>query len=811
MMNLERLTKHFHQGMLNVLRIAIIGVSMLICFGIGFAGGIVLASWKSVKAINLGQLEYTKVDTWKQHLEIYSSVCTVQRGDAINFLLDKLKRLEYEETQQKSIDLSKAGQYSTELDASGKSGKVWIYLQGFHYPRADRAAYRVEISVRYGKIDSIRKEGSESIASFDLRPELISEIYDASQSAREIVPLTKMPDNLLRAFLAVEDKRFYEHWGVDIWGLLRAALRNLMRTHSTPHGASTITQQLTRNIYLTQERQLVRKVKEALLAFRIEKHYSKDEILERYLNFINFGRYGAREVLGVQEAAKSYFGKPVWGLAIHEFATLAAIPKSPPLYSPIRNPERCKTRRNLVLEQMRRAGYITQAEYDVSINQPLGVEMPVTAGSKDTSHFLEYVHGQLTEIPELEEHLYSQGLRVYTTIDTSMQRVAERAVAEHLRELDRDFPNLPDYDRNKENPNGLDPITNYLQAGLIAIEPQTGYIKAMVGGRDFYITPQKINFYNRAIQAQRQPGSSFKPFVFAAMFNPPPLATPATVVRDEAWFTADEYGKRWSPSNYEEANHYGDVTLRTALEKSINIAAARLMNETPIGSNGKPEGINRTIALAKRLGIQSPLRPYPALSLGASDVTLAEMTAAYAVFANEGVRAEPVSIQYVEDRGGDILVEHPVKRTRGLDENVAYLITSLMEGVIQHGTGRGAIQMGLRRPAAGKTGTTNDYTDAWFVGYIPRLAAGVWVGFDDPKKSVRKTGSKAALPIWAQFMIDGARGPVDDFRVPSGIVFREIDKETGLLKYEGKCPPENIIREAFLVGYEPKMLCNAHE
>ncbi|MCZ6678700.1 MAG: PBP1A family penicillin-binding protein [Candidatus Poribacteria bacterium] len=814
------------QSILAFFLLVLLGMLMLTFIGVGFVGGVVLASWQSIRDVRLEQLEYRQADTWKQHLEVYSSVCTVQRHDSIDFLLDKLKRLAYEENEQKFIKPSAVGQYSVAFDASGKNGRIGIYLRDFHFPRGDRLAYRVELTVRDGKIESIRNDDGDEILNFDLQPELINEIYNEGGEAREIIQLVKIPNNLLGAFLAVEDKRFYAHWGVDLQGILRASIHNvrlyLGQVKGTAQGASTITQQLTRNIYLSPERRILRKIKEALLATRIESGFSKDEILERYLNLINLGRYGSRDVLGVQEAAKSYFGKPVWELEIHECATLAGIPKSPTRYSPVRYPERSKERRDLVLGLMRRAGYITQAEYETSVKQPLVVEVPESTQSKEAPNFLDYIHNQLTRIPDLEGRLYNHGLKVYTTIDMSMQKVAESVVADHLRTLDKDlsgspdYRGLPDYDENRNNPGGIDPIANYLQAGLVAVEPQTGHVKAMVGGRDYFM-PRWFrdrgipgNFFNRAVQAQRQPGSAFKPIVFAAMLNYPPLATPATVIRDEPWFTEGEPGKRWAPRNY-GGGYEGEVTLRRALEKSINIASARLMWETPKGKGNRPEGLNRTLALAKRMGIQSPLPPYPSLALGSADLTLIELTAAYATFANKGVRTTPISIQYVEDRNEEILVENQVEREQVLDENIAYLMTHLMAGVIQNGTGRRARLMGLKRPAAGKTGTTNDYTDAWFVGYIQNLAVGVWVGFDDPQKSTKREGARAALPIWARFMLDGARGPVTDFHVPSGIVFREIDKTTGLLKYEGKCPDEDIIREAFLVGYEPKMLCDAHE
>lgn len=781
--------------------------------GFGFVGGVVLASWEAVKEVDLQQLEYRKdVNTWQQHLEIYSSICTVQREDSIDFLLRKLERLGYEEMQQGYIKPSLAGQYTKTFGSSQDAGVMWIYLHGFHYPYADRKPYRVEIAVRDRKIESIRNDVGEYLTSFDLQPELISELYGEDDEARELISLSEMPDTLLKAFLAVEDKRYYRHWGVDMIAIGRALLRNIQ--DGTLQGASTITQQLTRNIYLTPEKRILRKIKEALLAVRIEKVLSKDEIFERYLNKINLGRYGSREVFGVQEAANSYFGKPVWELEVQECATLAGIPKSPTLYSPIRNPEESRNRRNLVLGLMRNANYITQDTYEVGLATSLAIDAPEDKQGREALHFIEYVHQQLEGIEHLKDQLYNQGLKVYATLDMSMQEVAEKAVADHLRQLDKGFSSLPEYDANKNNPNGIDPKTSYLQAALVAIEPQTGYIRSMVGGRDYYITRRRINFYNRAANALRQPGSAFKPIVLASFFNlPVPLAHPATVVRDEAWSSVSESWRKWTPRNYKNT-FYGDVTLRTVLEQSINVATAKLMNDPEtVRLRDEKDGIRRTIAFAKRLGIESKLPEYPSLSLGAGDVTLMEITSAYSVFANGGIRAQPCSIQYIENRNGELLYENEIKPKRVVAESVSFLITNVMKGVIENGTGRRAIRSGLKRPAAGKTGTTDDYKDAWFVGYTPRLAAGVWVGFDDSRKKNKRSqgeGARAALPIWARFMIEGARGPVEDFREPAGVVFHEIDKETGLLKYPGKCDPENIIREAFLEGYAPAMLCTAH-
>ena len=802
------LLKNFFRILLSILFSVLILIISLAFIGIGFAGGVMLASWEVVKDIDLNQLEYDQAKIWKQHLEVYSSICTVQREDSGDFLLKQLGRLAYEKTSRRPHS---EGQYSVNLDGSGKSGKILIYLNGFHYPNADHDPFLVEIDLRQGKIAAIRNDNGADIPSFDLQPELIGEQYNQAGEAREIVSLAQMRRNeyLVKAFLAVEDKRFYQHWGVDVRGVM-SAFWELFRGAPRLRGASTITQQLTRNIYLTPERRLMRKIKEALLALRIEARFSKDEILEKYLNLINLGRYSSREVLGVQEAAMSYFGKPVWELEIHECATLAGIPKSPTRYSPIRNPDNSKMRRDLVLDLMRREEFITQEQYEKSKKAPFDIRAPEGTKRREAPHFLDYIHQQLIEMPILKDGLYNQGLKVYTTIDVSIQEVAERAVAEHLRELDKRF-RTPNYDANLKNRSGIHPIKNYLQAAVVVIEPQTGYIKAMVGGRDYFL-PRSFraqgvtgNFLNRAVQSQRQPGSAFKPIVFASQFERPPLANPATIIDDKAWFV-DSYRKRYAPRNY-GGRYFGQVTVRRVLEKSINVATAKQTWETPIGKNGQPEGVNRTISLAQRLGIRSPLRPYPSLALGASEVTPLEITAAYAVFANGGVRATPIDIQYIEDRDGELLFQNKVQTKRVLDADVAYLITRMMEGVINHGTGVRAIGMGLKRPAAGKTGTTDDFTDAWFVGYVQNLAVGVWVGFDSPKKSTRSEGAKAALPIWTRIMLEGARGPSKEFEVPPTVVFRKIDKETGLLASD-KCT--HIITEAFLAESVPTKICREH-
>ncbi len=814
---------HLFQAVLTLFWLVGICVFLAMFAAIGFAGGMLLACWEDVRDIDLYRLEYNAdIQTWRQHLEVYSSVCEVQETDKIAFLIDKLERLEYKKVPELIPRLSGPGEYAIATD-----GTIRIHLRDFEYPNLDVKAGYLRISVADGKIAAIRNADNSVRYNFYLEPEKIGEFADDEGSTRRLIPLLQMPDKLTGAFTAIEDRRFSEHWGIDLIRLAGAFKNNLLHG-SRLAGTSTLTQQLARNIYLfdqRSDRSVIRKAREILLAVKIEKAFSKDEIFERYLNHVDLGRsrYGGKTYHGVQQAALGYFGKEVSELNYHECALLAALPKGPYAFSPFSNPERALHRRNIVLDQMFEQGYIPAvSEWRASRDAPLLPQNLPRKGTrtalKEAGHFLDYVHEALGRLPELKDNLYSGGLKVYTTIDMSMQTVAEREIAKHLRVMDKTYggPRLPDYDTNKRSPR-LDPIDDYLQAALIAYEPKTGHIKAMVGGRNYNITGDKINFYNRAIgSARRQPGSAFKPIVFAALLEDPAIVTPTTIIVDEAWGILPFPGQPiWYPRNYSE-RFKGKVTVRDVIASSINVPTAKAMLETPIAENGKWVGLNRVVDLSKRMGIKSPLVPVPALSLGASGVTVLELTSAYGIFANGGVQTKPVNIQYVLDAAGRIIYtsDHSQEeRTRVLNEKVAYQITSFMESVIQDGTGRRARRMGLTRPAAGKTGTTNDNVDAWFVGYTTDLVVGVWVGFDKNRLSRRnynQEGAKAALPIWAQFMIDAARGPEKPFPVPKGIVFREVNKKSGFLRKAGKCPEEDISREPFIKGQQPEKLCPLH-
>ena len=840
-----RLLYHFSQVLLTLFWVVCILVFMAAFAGIGFAGGMLIACWEDVRDIKFDDLEYNAVETWQQHLEVYSSVCEVQNADKVVFLLDKLERLEYKKVSEIIPKLSPPGSYAVSLDApvswdpkakKKPNGTVRIHLRDFEYPDPNLVveAGHVQISVKDGKIVSIRNADNVVRQNFYLEPEKLADIADKDKgTTRRLIPLLQMPQRLQGAFIAIEDRRFYEHWGVDVIRLA-GAFKGRLLDGKRLAGTSTLTQQLARNIYLFEQRSkrdYVRKAREILLAVRIEKVFSKDEILERYLNHVDLGRsrFGGKTLHGVQQAALGYFNKEVSELENHECALLAALPKGPHAFSPFYNPQDAKSRRDIVLSQMLDQDYIAgESEWLTATNSPLlpqNLPSSMEMALKEGGHFLQYIRDEellrlSKQLPELKDKLYSSGLKVYTTIDMSMQSVAEKAVADHLRKMDGKYggTRLPNYDVNKRNPNGIDPINGYLQAALIAFEPKTGHIKAMVGGRDYHITGNKFNFYNRAVgSAIRQPGSAFKPIVFAALLEEPSLVTPATVIVDEEWGIVPFPGQWWAPGNYTKGRFRGAVNVRDVLTSSINVPTARAVWDTPVGKNGIKEGINRTVDLAKRMGIKSRLDPKPALSLGASDVTVLELTSAYGIFANGGYRTQPRHIEYILDATGEVIyppANYQVERTPVLDEKVAYQITSCLENVINEGTGIRAVNMGLTRPAAGKTGTTNGYVDAWFVGYTTDLIVGVWVGFDKKnyrRRNYNQQGAWAALPIWAEFMINAARGPEKEFPVPDGIIFREINKKSGLIKRAGACPEEDISTEPFIEGQEPKKLCNLHK
>ena len=767
-----------------IIKIVLLSAMVLCLIAVGIPIGVIIAYWNDLPSLE--PLEY-ETRAWSYPTKVYSDVSRISAGTSLRNLLKKLERLDYEQVDGEPTG---DGQFYLKEPADSRTNEMKLCLRELDYPRFILPPRLIAVQIAGGKIAKIRSidnalEARSTMTEFILEPEVIAEFYGSEGTDRELVSLSQLPEHLPKAFMAIEDRRFQRHWGFDLYRIGRVFYLNVKHRRIV-QGASTITQQLARFLFLTQEKKVTRKIKEALLAIKIERKYTKDEILERYLNRVNLGHYGSREVYGVKEAARYYFGKDVWNLSLQESATLAGIPKNQVIYSPVRNPDNSLRRRQVVLRQMLRLGFITQSEYREAVESPL-VTVPVEEQSsgKEAAYFLEYVRGQLGRNYE-SSAIHGRGLKVYTTLDMSMQLAGNDAAQNWLRVLD-EYMKFPQYEENKakwsagERGKGTHPPDSYMQAALVAIDPATGYVKAMLGGRDF-----QVNQFNRTVQSRRSPGSAFKPFIYCAAFAND-LATPTSIVVDEPWEIEDpsQPDGIWRPRNFYE-KFYGQVTIRKMLVHSINVATARFLYEKV--------GFGKVIALARTMGIKSPLDPVPSLALGASGVSLLEITSAYGVWANQGMRSEPICIKYVLDREDNILEENTLSAERVLDKNLAFQMTYLMEGVVDEGTGRNVRSLGFNRPAAGKTGTTNDETDAWFIGFVPDLVTGVWVGFDDYSKSVRRSGALAALPIWVDFMKSVVDGPVKGFPVPEGVVFKEVDADTGL-------PPTSnstdVIREAF--------------
>ncbi len=717
----------------------------------------------------------------------------------------------------------------------------------------------------------------------DYHPPIITTVYSDDnrkiaefyKERRIVVPLSKIPLQLQQAFIAAEDARFYKHRGIDFFSIIRAFLKNL-EAGAIVQGGSTITQQVTKSFLLTPERSYERKIKEAILAYRIDKTFTKEEILYLYLNQIYLG-HGA---YGVEAAAENYFGKSVNELNLAECAVLAGLPQAPSRYSPFRFPERAKQRQIYVLNRMLAEDFINNTEVTAAIDVKMDIkprrnwyieEVPVY-----TEHIRRYVEKKYGEAA-----LYAQGLKIYAAVNIEMQKAATREIEAGLRDLDRRqgyrgpeahlapeeierfsddrqtalqetplaegtstkgvvidvndnagtatvrmgdargviaiddirWARKPDsdlafYQAQVKKVSQVLKIGDVIlvgvvkkqaatdlwelsldqvpaaQSALLCIEAETGLVKVMVGGRDFMESQ-----FNRAIQSRRQPGSAFKPIIYAAALDKG--FTAATEIIDAPIVFKDTINDfTWKPKNYGK-KFYGPTLLREALTKSRNVVTIKILQEI---------GIDYCIDYARKLGIESELARDLSIALGSSGVSLLELVNAYAVFANQGYLVAPAFITKIEDRFGNILEEMNPSRERVIDKSTAYIMTSLLESVVKEGTGKRV--KSLNRPVAGKTGTTNDLQDAWFVGYTPRFIAGVWVG-DDNGQTLGKgeTGSRTASPIWLGFMEAILKDkPVRMFQVPEGVVFAKIDTETGLLPI-----PEsrNTLFECFKEGTVP--------
>jgi len=619
---------------------------------------------------------------------------------------------------------------------------------------------RVSVIFVENQIEELRGDGI-ALESFALEPEILGNDLSSKSGKREVLSFTDIPGVMVHAILAIEDRRFFEHSGVDLSGLTRALLRNVA-DEELGQGGSTITQQLVKNTYLSPEKTFQRKYAEAMLSIALERRLTKNDIFALYCNEIYLGQRGAVGVRGVKEAARVFFGKELRDVSVAEAATLAGMIQSPARYSPVRHVEAARSRRNIVLAAMQQNGWITQEQYTATTAEPLTVAPAPASDNSLAPYFVDYVN-RLAE---------SENQRIYTTIDLELQQAAEQALKRQLDRVDTVYAN-----RNSKP-----------QAALVALDPHTGNVLAMVGGRN-YADSQ----LNRATDARRQPGSTFKPFVYAAALEDG--MSPVRMFMDAPKEFVYDRNKTYRPANYGGGYSMGQVTMRTGLVKSLNVVTVDIALQT---------GLARIANLAQRFGLPKPER-YPALALGTEEVTPLQLASAYAAFVNAGQRVEAKAITSVGDPPAAHTFSPP--REQVVSPTTAYVITNMLSGVIERGTARKARGAVPGTAIAGKTGTSRD---GWFVGYSPNLVCVVWIGFDD-NEQLGLTGAEAALPAWVEFMNEAVALRPDlggsSFECPEGIKFVEIDSTTGL-RSTLTCPMRELIAVADRTS--PNLECYLH-
>jgi len=636
----------------------------------------------------------------------------------------------------------------------------------------------VTLELEEGKVTQVLSEPERTpIFPVFLEPELISGFRGGSRQVREWIPIERMPTRLIDTVLVVEDRRFYSHVGIDPVAVGRAVWRNLTKG-GVVQGGSTITQQLAKNLFYSPQRTFIRKVKEALAAIVLESKYRKRDILESYLNEIYLGQAGFVSIYGVGEAAHRYFGKTLDELSTAEIAMIAGLIKGPNTFAPSKHRELAQQRRDIVLRVLRDQGRMTEEEWKSAVNEPVQVAPPDDVLA-EAPYFVDTV---LRQVEDVLGSPLPEGLRIDSTLDSLVQQAATDGLENGLARLERAYPAL----KGSEQP---------LQGAVVVLEPSTGTILALVGGRDY-----RVSQFNRAVQARRQAGSLFKPFVYLAAFEmsrngAQPSLTPASLLADEPVTFESEQGT-WTPQNYDR-QFRGNVTLRSALEQSLNVPAVRV---------AKAVGTQPILEIIRQLGVTAALTNDLSIALGSPAVSLLDMVTAYGTMANGGVWVRPTSLRAVSDREGMTVWSAAPDRRQAVSPQAAYLVTSLLDGVVRRGTAAKAKVLGLTGAIAGKTGTTDGYRDAWFVGYTSDLVIGVWVGFDD-ERAVRLTGSQAALPIWMDIARRMLPEQAPPFSPPAGVVARAIDPKTGQLA-TSQCPEQ--VEEVFIEGTEPTVYCEVH-
>lgn len=703
---------------------------------------------------------------WSVPSRVFSSTVPIYPGLKISLsrVRGMLELRRYREVAREPLG---AGEFRS------SKGSLSVHLREFRFPGSSLPPRQVQLDFERDTLVRILGQGGE-LALLELEPLEIARLFGPARESRLLINVKQLQPDLVRAVLAIEDHRFHEHRGMDFWSILRALWVDL-RAGRVVEGGSTITQQLVKNYFLEPERRLKRKLMEASMALVIEALYDKDEILEMYLNEIYLGQRGSVALHGMGEAARVYFGRNVEDLTLAESATLAGMIRAPNHYSPIDRPEASRDRRNRVLRRMLDLEWINSQAYEKARNEPLRTT-DFSLSVNPAPYYVDYVRQQLHELypPEV---LASEGLTIYTSLHPEMALAAETAVQEGLRELERERPAL-------EAEQGEGP----LQAALIAVHPKTGAVLAMVGGRHY-----GESSFNRAIHASRQPGSAIKPFVYLGGLD----RFSAVSRLDDSPTSFSAGGAEWWPRNYDD-RYRGRVMVRQALEESLNVPTVQMAVQV---------GLENIIGLLRGLGVQSKLEPLPSLALGAFEVTPLELASAYATLGNEGQKPFLLSLREVVSERGEVQKRSSVDLASVTTPAKAYIITDFLQGVMERGTGRTVKRLVADVSCAGKTGTTSDYRDSWFVGYTTDLLVLVWIGFDD-NRPTHLTGASGAGRLWARF-VNEVRPWIhlQPFRMVPGVVQRIICAATGQLATVA-CREKRI--EVFLPEHVPEDYCTVH-
>jgi penicillin-binding protein 1B len=739
-------------------RRSLVGLLVLSAFGIGF--------YLAQVYVDISELIEERHAALTS--AIFSAPLEVTPGDELGplHLIDRLEHLSY----SRVANVAHPGEYSMQ------PGAMTLFVREFTVGSHGFPATMVRLTLDGNRVSTIADSFGASRDRVEIEPEVIGRLLPDAPAERVEVTLDDVQPFVVKGLLATEDRYFYYHFGFDPVRIIEAAIVDL-HSHRLRQGASTLTQQLARTFIERHTRSFHRKIRELSIALVLEMRLTKKEILERYINDVPMGEYEGSPIYGLPLAARYFFNKDLRAVSPSEAAILIGMIQAPTLDDPRRHPDASRARRDTVLTLMRRAGAISDAQYAQAVAQP--VVAIKSTGLRRARYFTDYVIAQVKKTPGATGNL--QGLKVFTTLDPELEELARQSIVDNLVRLEKAHSRLRRRDTEDK-----------LESTLVSIDPRTGGIVAMVGGRDYGSSQ-----YNRAADAERQPGSAFKPIVYLTALDPElnPLNEPVTL----ASLLPDRpmTFNGWTPVNYERT-YQGQVTIAEALAESLNVPTAYL---------GSLLGPARIIRTARSLGIHSPLPNYLPITIGAGEVTLLELTGAYQVFASGGVARPPYAIEAIVGPGNHLIYEHAATQERLMSRAVAYLITGALQGVFQYGTAASAGRLGLAFQAAGKTGTTDDYRDAYFMGYTRRLVTGVWVGFDEPE-TIGLTGAAAALPAWIHYMNDAVRQPALGFGPPPpGITMLSIDPASGGLATPA-CPRAQML--PFLEGTEPTRLCSLH-